>query len=87
MLVFLFIYLRLLNHVSEIVPVVACEHVKSTLQNSLVKTHLHGDHRQHFHRNPVKLIEAAPGTCLSQAFVDVATGLWDNKDKTEKETG
>lgn len=37
--------------------------------------YLHGDHRQDFHGDSVKFIEAAPGSSLSQALVDVSTGL------------
>lgn len=36
---------------------------------------LHSYHGQHLHRDPVKLIEASPHTCLSQALVDVTYRL------------
>lgn len=36
---------------------------------------LHSYHRQHLHRDPVKLIEASPHPCLCQALVDVTYGL------------
>lgn len=42
---------------------------------STESTYLHSNHGQHLHCNAVELIEAAPGTGLSQAFVDIATGL------------
>lgn len=32
-------------------------------------------HRQHLHRDPVKLIEASPHSSLCQAFVDVTYRL------------
>lgn len=41
--------------------------------------YLDSHHRQDLHRDSVKLIKTAPGTSLSQAFVDVATGLQGNR--------
>lgn len=38
-------------------------------------TYLHSNHRQHLHRDAIEFIETAPGSGLSQPFVDVATGL------------
>lgn len=38
-------------------------------------TYLHCHYRQDLHGDAIKLIEAAPGSGLSKAFVDVATGL------------
>lgn len=47
--------------------------------------YLYSHHRQHLHRDPVELIKAAPSPCLSQAFVDVPTGLIRQKEaKTVK---
>lgn len=36
---------------------------------------LNGNHWQNLHWNPVKFIKAAPGTSLSQTFVDISYGL------------
>lgn len=43
--------------------------------------YLYSHYRQHLHWDPVELIKAAPSPCLSQAFVDVPTGLVKQKDK------
>lgn len=45
------------------------------------ESYLYSHHRKHLHRYPVKLVKAAPSSCLSQAFVDVPTGLWTQRDK------
>lgn len=37
--------------------------------------YLYGDHRQDLHGDSIELIEAAPGSSLGQALVDIATGL------------
>ena len=37
--------------------------------------YLYGDHRQDLHGDPIKLVEAAPGSRLGQALVDISTGL------------
>ncbi len=38
-------------------------------------THLHRHHWKHLHRDPVELVEAAPGSGSAPGFVDVATRL------------
>lgn len=58
-------------------------------------SYLYGHHGQHLHRDPVKFIKATPCPRLSQAFVDVPTGLvdrerqrqifrWTQRDKSER---
>lgn len=42
---------------------------------------LDGDHRQDFHRDPVKLVEAAPNACLCQTLINITYGL--GKKKTQ----
>ena len=39
--------------------------------------HLHRHHGQNFNRNPIELIEAAPGSGLHQSLVDISYGLKD----------
>ena len=46
--------------------------------NSIWPPYLHGHHGQDFHGDSVELIKTAPGTCLSQALVDVVTRLQQN---------
>ena len=49
--------------------------------------YLYSHHRQHLHGDSVELIKAAPSPCLSQAFVDVPTGLVRQKAaKTNSQT-
>lgn len=49
--------------------------------------YLHRHHRQHLHRDPVELVEAAPSARLRQAFVDVSTRLVGWREKKEKKVG
>lgn len=37
--------------------------------------YLHGNHRQDLHGDAVEFVEAAPGSGLRQALVDISTGL------------
>lgn len=49
--------------------------------------YLHCHHRQHLHRDPVELIEAAPSARLRQAFVDVSTRLFEWRQQKTKVSG
>ncbi len=54
---------------------------------TLHTAHLYSDYWQHFYRDPVEFIKAAPSSSLSQTFVDIATWLneeWNKEDKTHK---
>ena len=37
--------------------------------------YLYSDHGQDLHGDPIKLVEAAPGSGLGQALVDISAGL------------